>query len=205
MLLQDVASRLREVGGAGVDLRAVGLHHDSPVGLLVVADADHVDRAVEAHHAAGEGDGRAPLARAGLGGQAPDALLAVVVGLRDGGVRLVAARGAHALVLVVDVGRGVERLLQAAGAEQGGRAPEAVDLPHLFGNRNVRVLRHLLLDDGLGEDRGESLGPHGLHRGRVERWLQLERQVGHQVVPALRDGLLVEEVLRLFHRVSGLS
>ena len=58
--LQDVAPGLREVGRARVDLGAVGLHHDAPVGFLIVADAHHVDRAVEAHHAAGEGERRSP-------------------------------------------------------------------------------------------------------------------------------------------------
>src|SRR5215218_8025081 len=108
MLLEYVAACLREIRGARVDLRAVSLHHDAPVGLLVVADADHVYRAIEAHHAAGEGQGRAPLARSGLCGQAPDAFLAIVVSLGDGGVRLVAAGRRAALVLVVDVGRSIE-------------------------------------------------------------------------------------------------
>ena len=196
MLLQDVAAGLREVRRARVNLGPVGLHHDAPVGLLVVADADHVDRAIEVHHAAGEGQGGAPLARSGLRGQAPDALLAVVVRLGDGGVRLVAAGRADALVLVVDVGRGVEELFQAAGAEERGRAPEAVDLTHLFGDGNIGLRRHFLLDNRLREDRGESLGPHRLHRGRIQRRLQLEGQIGHQVVPALGDGLLVEEEFR---------
>src|SRR4028118_1788480 len=107
---------------ARVDLGAVGLHHDAAVGLLAVGDADHVDGAVEAQGLAGEGQRGAPLSGAGLGGEAPHALLLVVEGLGDGGVRLVGARRAHALVLVVDVSGGVEDLLQAAGAEEGGRA-----------------------------------------------------------------------------------
>src|SRR5215213_1101905 len=108
MLLEDVAACLREVRGTGEDLCTIRLHHDASVGFLVVADTYHIDRAIQAHHAAGEGDGRAPLARPGLRGQAPDTLLAVVVGLRDGRVRLVAARRADTFVLVVDVGRSIE-------------------------------------------------------------------------------------------------
>src|SRR5215208_1380980 len=108
MLIEDVAACLREFRRARVDLRAVGLHHDAPVGLLVVTDADQVDRAIEAHHAAGEGQGRAPLASSGLCGQAPDALLAIVVSLGDSGVRLVAAGRRATLVLVVDVGWSIE-------------------------------------------------------------------------------------------------
>ena len=60
--------------------------------------------------------------------EALDALHLVVVGLGDGGVGLVAAGGADALVLVVDVGRRVERLLQPAGADERRRPPDAVDL-----------------------------------------------------------------------------
>src|SRR5215211_8163963 len=146
MLLEDVAACLREIRGARVDLRAVSLHHDAPVGLLVVADADHVYRAIEAHHAAGEGQGRAPLARSGLCGQAPDAFLAIVVSLGDGGVRLVAAGRRAALVLVVDVGRSIESVFEAAGPEERGRAPERVDLTHLLRDGNIRLRRHFLLD-----------------------------------------------------------
>src|SRR5215208_2808195 len=98
MFLEDVAPGLCQVGRARVDLGPVGLHHYAPVGLLVVADAHHVDRALEAHDPAGESEGGAPLACAGLGGEASDALLAVVVGLGDGGVRLVATSGGDALV-----------------------------------------------------------------------------------------------------------
>ena len=151
VFLQDVAAGLGEVRRAGVDLRAVGLHHHAPVGLLVVADAHHVDGALEAHEPAREREGGAPLACPGLGRQAPDALLAVVVRLRDGGVRLVAAGGRDALVLVVDVGRGVEELLEAPGAEQGRRAPEAVDLAHLVRDGDDGLSRDLLLDDLLRE------------------------------------------------------
>src|SRR5215210_458818 len=117
VFFEDVATRLRQVGGARVHRRAVGLHHDPAVGLLFVGDANHVDRAFKAHLAAGEGQGGAPLAGARLGGQAPYAFLFIVKGLGDGGVRLVAARGRATLILVVDVGGGVENLLQAASAQ----------------------------------------------------------------------------------------
>ena len=55
---------------------------DAPVGLLVVADAHHVDRAIEAHDSARESQGGVPLAGTGLRGQASDALLTGVVRLR---------------------------------------------------------------------------------------------------------------------------
>ena len=61
---------------------------------------------------AGHGEGGAPLAGAGLGGDALEALLLGVVGLGDGGVQLVGARGVVALKLVVDFGGGAQGLLQ---------------------------------------------------------------------------------------------
>ena len=149
----------------------VGLHHDAPVGLLTVGYADHVDRAVHPELPAGQGERGAPLARAGLGGQASDTLLPVVEGLRDSRVRFVGSRWAHALILVEDVGRGIQELLQASGTEERSRTPKAVDLTHLVGNRDVGVGRDLLADDLLGEDRRERLGSGRLLRGRIERRL----------------------------------
>ena len=80
------------VAGRADDLGAPALHHRPPVGLLVVAGADHVDQAVEIEQAAGQRQGRAPLARTGLGYEPPHAGLLVGVGLRDGAVGLVRSR-----------------------------------------------------------------------------------------------------------------
>ena len=45
-----------------------------------------------------------------------DSLLVVVVSLRNRGVGLVRADGRYALVLKVDLGRGIESLFQALGS-----------------------------------------------------------------------------------------
>src|SRR5437764_6398545 len=100
MLLEDRTPRLRFLGGARHDLRAPGLDQRAPVRLLLVRDPDHVDLALEPEQLAGERERAAPLAGAGLGREPRPALLRVVVGLGDRGVRLVAARRADALVLV---------------------------------------------------------------------------------------------------------
>ena len=55
-----------------------------------------------------------------------DSLLVVVVSLRNRGVGLVRADGRYALVLKVDLGRGVESLFQAVGTYQRGRAVDLV-------------------------------------------------------------------------------
>src|ERR1019366_9884941 len=95
---------------------------------LLVRGPHHVDLAGEPEERAGEGEGAPPLAGTRLRGDALDPLLAVVVGLGNGGVGLVRAGRGDGLVLVVDPRRGVERLLEAAGTNQGSRAPEAEDV-----------------------------------------------------------------------------
>ena len=92
----------------------------------------------------------------------------VVVGLGDGGVRLVRAGGRDALVLVVDVGGGIERALEPARAQQRGRAPELVDLANLVGDLDLRLGRDLLLDQRHREQRREVLGAERLLGARDE-------------------------------------
>ena len=89
MLSQNRPARLRRCAWAGDARSAEGLHQRAPVGLLVIADAHHVDLAIEAEKRAGHGQRRAPLAGSGLGGEVLGAILFVVVGLRQGGIQLV--------------------------------------------------------------------------------------------------------------------
>ena len=152
-----------------MDGRAPGLHHRPAVGLLVVADADHEHLALEVEQLAGERQRRAPLAGAGLGGELAHALALVVVGLRDGGVRLVRAGGRDALVLVVDVRGGVERALEAVRAVERRRAPQLVDLAHLLGDLDLGLGRDLLLDQPHREDRRQVVGAERLLGRRVKR------------------------------------
>ena len=117
MLRENLSSHIGGVGRRGCHGGAVGAHDLTPEGLLLIADLYHVNLAVQAEVGAGHGEGRAPLAGAGLGGDALEALLLCVVGLGDGGIQLVAAAGIVALKLVIDVGRGLELLLQAVSAD----------------------------------------------------------------------------------------
>ena len=104
-----------------MDGAAGGLDHRPAVGLLVIGDADHEDLALEVEELAGKGERRAPLARLPSPSRACRSPgLAVVVGLSNGGIRLVGAGGGDALVLVVDVRRGIELALQAPGAVGAG-------------------------------------------------------------------------------------
>ncbi len=180
------AAGVRVGARGGHDLRSPRLHHVAAVGLLVVAHPHHVDLHVDAEELPGEGEGAAPLPGARLRGEALHALLLVVEGLGHRGVRLVAARGAHALVLVEDLRRRPERLLEPSGAVERRGPPEAVDLAHGLGDLDPALLRDLLLDEGHREERREVGRPDRLLRARVEHRRQVERQVGLEVVPGLR-------------------
>ena len=97
--------------GRGSDGGAVGPHDLAAEGLLLVAEhLTMIDLAVQTQVCAGHGQGRAPLAGAGLGGNALEALLLGVIGLGDGAVQLVGAGGIVALKLVVDLRRGAQGL-----------------------------------------------------------------------------------------------
>src|SRR5262249_15200942 len=124
IFLEDLLPRLRVGAGTRHDLGAPRLHHDATIRLLLVRDLHHVDLALEAEQRAGERERRAPLAGAGLGAEPRDAFLLVVVRLRHGRVRLVAAGRADALVLVVDPRRSVEALLESPRADERSRPPE---------------------------------------------------------------------------------
>src|SRR5690606_41817082 len=103
--------------------------------------------------AAGERGRRAPLPGAGLGREAPDAGLAVVVRLDHGGVRLVRSRRAHAFVLVEDLRRRPERRLEAVRAIKRCRPPQAIYLAHRLRNADPALARYFLLDQRLRKDR----------------------------------------------------
>ncbi len=181
--------------------RAERLHHQPAVRLLVVGRADLPDLALEAEQRAGEGQRRAPLAGAGLGGEPPDAGLGVVVRLRHRGVRLVRAGRRDAFVLVVDVRRGAERLLEPVRPVQRRRPPQPVDVEHLAGDVDVALRRDLLEDEVHREQRGEVVGAGRLQRAGVQGRRRRARQVGDDVVPLRRHLGLVQHDLgpRLGH------
>ena len=150
---------------------------------------------LEAEQRAGEGQRRAPLAGAGLGAELLDAGLGVVPGLRHGGVGLVAAGGRDAFVLVVDLGRRAQRLLQAVGADQRGRPPQLEDLAHRLGDRDLALGGHLLQDQFHREQRRQVVRAHRLQRARVQHRRRRHRQVGGDVVPVRGHLALVEQEL----------
>ena len=194
------AARVRVGARRGDHLRPPRLHHVAPVRLLVVADAHHVDLHVDAEELPGERERAAPLAGARLRRDPLHAGFLVVEGLRDRGVRLVAAGGAHSLVLVVDLRRRAERLLEAVRAIERRRPPQLVDVTHGPGDLDPALARHLLLDERHREERGEVGRADRLLRPGVEHRGELERHVRLDVVPGRRDlGLGQDELRRVAH------
>jgi hypothetical protein len=189
VLGQQPAAKLGQLGWAGVHRGAPDLHHRLAVWLGPVGGRHLPHLALHAVLGGGEGQRRAPLAGAGFGGQLGDPFSVVIEGLWHRGVGLVRARRADALVLVEDLGRGVEQRLQAVGPEQRAGAPQLVDVEHAAGDVDVAIGGHLLLDERHREQRRQVVGTCGLVRARVQRRWRRRRQVGDDVVP-LR-GLLV--------------
>ena len=183
--------------------RAVGLHQRPPVGLLIVGDPDHVDFDFEAEQRAGEGERRAPLPRAGLGRELGHALFLVVKSLGHGGVGLVAAGRADALVFVEDTGGRSERLLEPPGAIEGRWAPHAVDVAHRRRDFDVPLGAHLLADQRHRKERREIGGADRLSRPWVQHWRRRRRQIGDDVVPGVRNPVLAHQIFRLLAHASS--
>ena len=193
---QHRAAVVRRRAGARDDLGAVRLHEHPAIRLLVVARPDLVDLDLEAEQGAGEGERAPPLPGAGLGGDPLRARLLVVERLGDRGVRLVRPGRADALVLVVDVGRGIEDLLEPVGPVERRRAVQRVRVADRVRDLDLALGADLLEDQRHREQRLEVGGPDRLVGPRVERRRRRHRQVGRDVVPGPRDPVLVEDELR---------
>ena len=120
------------VAGTGMDRRAPGVHQHPAIGLLLVADLDHIDVALQPEQLAGQGERGSPLARARFRGQPLGAGVLVEVSLRHRSIGLVAAGRTGAFVLVINVGRRFERALQPHRPQQRRRPPQRIDLAHRF-------------------------------------------------------------------------
>ncbi len=204
VLGQELAAVVGLGRRAGRHRRPVGLHDDAPVGLLLVGDLHHVHMALQLEEVAGHRQRRAPLAGPRLGGEAGRPLFLRIVRLRHRRVRLVRSGRRDPLVLVVDVGRRLERLLQAPRPVERGRSPQLVDLPHLVGDVDEALGAHFLLDQLHREQRSEEVGRHGLFGLRMEHGRGRYRHVRIDVVPRRREVGLVELDANGFgHRASS--
>ena len=161
--------------------------------------ANHVDLALEADQLARERERAPPLAGAGLGREPRPALLLVVERLRHGGVRLVAAGRADALVLVEDARLRPHGLFEPARPVERRRTPEAVHVEDLLRDRDLRLLADLLQDQRHREERREVVRPDRLAGARMQHGLRRVRHVGDDVVPTPGELRLLEQELRLLH------
>ena len=205
-LREHAAAVLGFGGRRGQAARAIGFHHGAAVGLLVVRHAHLEHQHLQIEQRARERQRGAPLARAGLGGQALDAGLLVVESLRDRGVGLVAAGGAHALVLVEDFGGRAQGFFEPVRAEQRRGAPELVDLAHGLGDLDLALGADFLQDQFHREQGRQVVRAHGLVRAGVQHGRQGLGQVGLEVVPGLGHLALLQQELGLTtHRFSLLG
>ena len=186
MLLEDLPADGGSLRGRGGNGSAVGPHDLSAEGLLLVADLHHVDLAVQAQVCASHGQGRAPLAGAGLGGNALEALLLGIIGLGNGAVQLVGAGGIVALKLVVDFGGGAQGLFQAVGPYQGRGTVHLVEIQDLLGNGDLPVIIvQLLADQLVAEHRAQVLKAHRLSGAGIQQGSGLDLHVSPDIVPCL--------------------
>ena len=102
------------------------------------------------------------------------------------GIELMGTGGVVPLKLVVNLGRGLELLLQAVGPDQGGGAVHLIEIPDLLGDGDVGgVVVQLLLHQLLAEHPAQLLGGHGLEGTRIQQGGGLVLHVRAQVVPSL--------------------
>src|SRR2546425_9757305 len=114
VLRQDTPSGISEVSRAGVDGCPVGLHKISSIRLLLITDLDHEDFYLHVEERTCHRQRRSPLPRTRFRRKLLDPFLLIVVDLSYSGIRLVAAYRADALILVVNTGGSIQRLLQPA-------------------------------------------------------------------------------------------
>ena len=210
---QNLAAYLGGVGGRGSHIGAVGPHDLAAERLLLIGALDHEHLAVQIQIGASHAQRGTPLAGAGFGGDALEALLLGVVGLRDGGVQLVAAGGVVTLELVVDLRGGLELFLQAVGPHQRGGSVHFIEIADILGNLKVGGgVVHLLLDQLGAEHTAQFLGGHRLQGAGIQQRGRLVGHIGPDVVPIfghlilgkvdlIGDGLITQ----LFHGCFSFS
>ena len=161
ILGQDGATGIGEFRRAGMHRGPEDLHQRAAVGLLLIGGGDLPNLTAESELGTGEGEGAAPLPGPGLGGQTLGPFLGVVIGLGHGGVGFVGSGRADAFVLEIDTSGSVERLLEPAGAVEGGGPPHLVDVEDRSGNVDVRSCDTSCMMSAIGNRGARSSGPMG--------------------------------------------
>ena len=193
VLGEDAPADLRLRGRARRHGRAVGAHHLSAEGLLLIRALDHIDFAVEPEVGAGHRQRGAPLTGAGLGRDAAQPLLLGIVRLRDGGVELVRAGGVVALELVVDFRRGLQLLFQTVGAHERRRAVHLIKVTDLVRDGDLAVVVVKLLTDELVAEYGAQIVErHRRAGGGIAQRRGLDLHVRADVIPCARHFVFIQ-------------
>ena len=112
VIRQHLAPEFGQFRGRGHTPGTVGFHHRPAIGFLVVGDPHLKHGNINIKQRTGEGERRAPLTGTGFRSEGTNACFPVVERLGNGGIGLVAARRAHAFVLVENLRRCAKRLLE---------------------------------------------------------------------------------------------
>ena len=185
-LLQDSPSDVGCVGWRRGDLCSVSPHNLAAERLLLVGNLDHVDLAVQTEVCTCHGKGCSPLSGASLGGHTLEALFLCIVGLGDGGVKLVASGCVVSLKLIINFCRGSQLFLKAVCPYQRGWPVHLVEVPDFLWNLDIwSGVIQLLLCQLLAENRGKLLQLKRLMCARVEQRCRLVLHISTEIVPAL--------------------
>ncbi len=131
----------------------------------------------------GKGQGTAPLAGAGFGGQPFDPLPLVVIGLGHGTVGLVAAGGRNPFILKVNPGLGPQFFFQKIGADQRRGPPDRPDVQDLLRDIDMAVGTHFLFEKPHRENGRHQIRGQRLIGGGIQRRQQTVGNIGNDVVP----------------------
>ena len=172
------------------------LHHQPPERLLIEADPHHEHLTLQADQGTCETQRAAPLARTRFRRQTFNPELLIVPRLRNRRIGLVAAGRAHSLVLVVDMRRRSQRLLQSMSPVQRRGPPLIQYLQYLLRDIDPSILTDLLLDQVHRKNRSQHVGRDRV-AVRPQRRLQRSWQIGCEIIPLPGDIFFIQKDLGL--------
>ena len=181
-LFKDLLAGLGFGAGAGDAVCAPGRHHGFAVGFLVEADADHKHLAFETELGTGKGQGAAPLAGTGFGGQFFDAEFFVVICLGHRRIGLVAPGRTDAFIFIIDPGRRIQCFFKRIRSYQRAGTPDIVYPQNFFGNIDPALRADFLLDEIHREYRCQHIRRYWAFRSHG--WIHLD--ISQNIVPLPR-------------------
>ena len=186
VLCKDFAADLCCFGRGRNDRGSVGAHHLTAEGLLLIADLDHINFAIQPKVRTGHGKRCAPLAGAGFRCDTFQPLILSIICLCDGGVQFMAAAGIIAFKLVVDFCRCLKLFFQAVCTDERRRTIHFVKITNFLGDLDVRgLIIQFLANKFLAEHTAQFFGGHRLESAGIQQRGRLVFHVRTDIVPAL--------------------